>query len=292
MKNNKIKSALLSFVIVSSTFTGCSSEEKVSINETGMTQDQLVQNLRAYNEANPPLNPNRCDGFWDCLGDVLVVAGADVAAGAAGAAASAEAAAFAGLVSGGTGAIIVVGGSAAIVGGGASVVVYREMDKEAKSTNSIIPGRSNLVIPSQFSGYSQTGIDHNRITYNALAELPISEFYTHKNYTPKQIEIFESPQVLNAQSKLSQFASDYANDFDINNFTADCVGANLLTVAQKDILDVFFSRYYTCTTEGEIISMVNYYMDIVAKSSLSYVEKESLITGFLIAAESPFYWLD
>lgn len=222
----------------------------------------------------------------------MVVAGADVVAGAGAASGVQSVAAGTGAATGGTGWVVVTVGAGVIGGAGASVATARAIDpkeekqEEAKSSEVIIE------LPSEFDGFSQAGIDHNIVVNNTLNGKSISNYYTYKGISQKYIDILESAEVNEIYSTLETVSVNYANNnFNYQTLTQDCVKFKLFNKNTKDVLDLFLEKYLTCSSYSEIETIVNFYTNEVSKSNLKYEEKSALIVGFMIASESPAQWL-
>lgn len=285
----KVILSIFTFAMLSIIFSSCSNDENRNIDN-----EKIFKNLENFNSTT--INQNlsskkKCSGFWDCLGYVSQVAGADIIGAGTGVVVVKEAAAAFGAVSGGTGAVVVMAGAGVVCGAGASYAAARTADPNYIKTN-IEFGNLNLKIPTEYSGFQNIGIKHNNVIHNNFYYgEPIENFYS--NYNVDENKILKSSIVLNANQILKLESTNYVNNnFDYKIFTQKMVDKNYYTINMKRVTDLFLEKYFSCTENIEIENTINFYINEVSNSNLLENEKQALIASFIVASQSPFYLLD
>ncbi|WP_395043554.1 hypothetical protein [Flavobacterium sp.] len=281
--------AIFTIIIAFSTFTSCSNDNN-KINE----EENLMRNLRTYNISNENSSfstSKKCVGFWNCLGYVAQVAGADIIGAGTGVVVVKEAAAALGAVSGGTGAVVLMVGSGVICGAGASYAAARTADTDYTKPN-VEYGNLQIEIPAEFSSFENIGIRHNNVIHNNFFNgESIENFYN--TFTNEERHILKSELVINANEKLKLASANYvSSNFDYKTLTQKMVNEGYYTINMKLVSDLFLERYFECSENIDMENTINFYIDQVSKSNLTETEKQALIASFIVASQSPYYLLD
>lgn len=80
------------------------------------------------------------------------------------------------------------------------------------------------------------------------------------------------------------------NDFNFHQFTQELVSHKLFTSNMKTVMDLFLEEYTSTANPSEIEPIINFYINEVANSEMTELEKKALISSFMVASESPFYF--
>jgi len=284
----KFSTLALSIFLISS----CSNNEQEVVTASA-DNTLLLKNLSDFNNSYEHNQAAlKCSGFWECLGDVVVVAGADIAGAAGGVVAVKEAALVLGATTGGTGGVVLVVGAGVVVGAGTSIVAARSLDS-SKRLASASHGTLKITLPTDYFYLQNVGIDHNNVLQNNFFnDEPIDKYYSSLKLTADQIKIMDSEYMKEANKKLEVISSNYVkNKFDYKTMTQEMKDQKLLTADMKDILDLFLEKYVSCSEDQEIESTVNFYIKEVSASKLTEIEKQGLLASFMVASESPYYWM-
>ena len=252
----------------------------------------LLAKLTNYNQQHTNAPSARCSGFWSCLGYVASVAGADIIGAGTGIITVKEAAAAIGVATGGTGAVATMVGAGVITGAGASYAAART----ASSTYTPDPlkyGNLEILLPEEFSYLSTVGVEHNDVIHNNFYhEEPIATYYEQKGLNEEQVSVLESDIMKNAQAQLQEASKEYtASNFDFKTLSQRLLDQKLVSTSVKDVLDLFMERYTICETKDEMQEVINYYIATVRDSELGTDDKEALMASFMVASQSPFYFL-
>lgn len=248
--------------------------------------------MAAYNKAKiKPSYAEKCSGFWNCLGHVTKVAGADLIGAAAGVKAVKEVATVLNVATGGTGGTAVVVAGGVIAGAGASYAAARTVNQE-HTPDSLKYGYLQITIPEDFLYLSNIGIEHNDVLHNNFFYNSSLTEYT-QNLSLEQAEVIYSEQMQEARNIINSLSAEYVSSgFDYQTFTTNLYENNFLSSDLKDILNLFLEVYYSCESEEEITEIINYYMSEISIFELDLTDKEALISAFMVASESPFYFLN
>lgn len=288
--------SLMAVVVVGFGLWSCSNDEHT--NQKNSNAD-LLEKLHEYNQYDlSNLNYREgCSGFWDCLGHVTAVAGADIVGAATGVVAVKEAALVLGATTGGTGGAILVAGAGVVAGAGASYVAHKEL-KSIQSTPPTTPqaryGNLSIRVPVEFEYLSNVGIEHNTVIHNSFFNNePLDNYYRSINLTENQKDVLNSEKMLEAIAIIDEGSAEYViNNFDYRNYTQKMVNEGLFTTNLKNVMDLFLQKYLSCTQDVQIENTINFYIEQVATSNLSLTEKEALIGAFMVASQSPYYFLN
>ncbi len=254
--------------------------------------DKTIENLKTYNENNISPSTQKCRGFWGCLGYVTSVAGADILGAATGVVAVKEAGVALNVATGGTAGTAVMVGAGVIVGAGASYTAARTYDSSYVK-DSVRYGKLRITLPTNFIGFANNGIEHNNVIHNYFySGVPLTGYYSQ--FSSDHQKLLTSTIVANAQNFVNQQSATYAtNGFNYRTFSQSLVQNKNISANVKLIFDLFMDKYVTCQTNQEIEDTVNYYINQVnASVSLTATDKQALISGLMVASESPYYFLD
>ena len=251
-----------------------------------LTKAELYADLKAFNAAHG-VRPE-CSGFWSCLGKVAAVAGADITGAAAGIVGVSEAAAALGIATGGTGAIVTMAAGGAISGGGASYAAAKAV-YTAVAPNEEKYGNLNLDIPLEFHPLSDVGIKHNNAMYNIFfggQELNDSYYTGTLGVDRKYLPVVNSEIYQQKVQVASDLGRDYvASGFDYAFLTNRAYETGLITDDMRQILYSFMEAY---GTGADMENVINHYISVVDRSELTDIERTALISGFIVASESPY----
>lgn len=252
---------------------------------------QVMNKLSAYNEnsTSKTLIATAERKWWQAVLDFCFVAGADIAGAYGGVQASSGAIAAIGLSTAGTGAVIVGGISAVVGGAGASRGAYLAL--RTSQPLRIGFGNLNINIPNGYEYLANTGRTHNEVLHNYFFNTgDINQFYNSVLTTPEQMQVIHHPILSEAKAQILESATSYANNgYSFESLSADLVSKNLMSRTGKSILDVFNQKYRRCDSPESMKGLINYYLSEIASSTLSSLEKRSVISALLVASESPFY---
>jgi len=296
---------MIIFFCVSSILS-CSNEENTELNDINKTE--FFNELKAFN-SNYQLNvidkqqsqttfsktddDNDECGFWCTVGQVVVVAGADLGGAAAGVKAVGGIATGLNIATGGTAGTAVAVAGGVIGGGAASILAADKLSDEKKTANKfgkkLYIKNLNIIYPKKYSYLSEVGKMHNEEVFNHYNN------FSKKMYKNSDFEIIEnSKEWKNAISKIENSVNNYVeNDFKKEELTSSLSRQGLITEDIQNVLNVFYTIYNSSQQEKNIEDIVNFYINAISSTNiLSEGDKEALIVAFSVASESPFYWLN
>jgi hypothetical protein len=289
--------------------SSCSKQNEELTIATNGNDIKLLTSLISYNKKNNVLQVVDCEGFWDCLGHVTAVAGADIAGAGAGVVGVAGSATALNIATGGTAGTVVLIGAGAISGAGASYLAHKTIKAlvPAKAAVGLVNanfsyieynasykfGNLDIVIPTSYRYLENVGKHHNMVIHNSFFNNePLSSYYNYLNLNLSQRQLFQSENFRKINNKIEQASIIFAeNNFDYKEFTQTMVDKKLFTKNMKDVLDLFLTSYIGSTDFGKIERLINFYIIEVSNSQLNELEKQALITSFIVASQSPFYML-
>lgn len=273
-------------------FSSCTNEEKpVALAKNSSAV--LLKNLSNYNDLTVGnLYQSKCSGWLDCLGSVVVVAGADILGAATGVVAVKEAALILGATTGGTGGVALVVGAGVVVGAGASVAAAQTIKSSKDLGGDIRFGNLTINLPNEFQYLSEVGIEHNMVINDIFNNRPINVYYDYKKFSEQQMDVLDSEILAESIAKINTISTNYGvNEFNYLKLNDDMFEAGFLTKNMKDVLDLFMKEYTSILDDDDIENVVNFYINEVAKSNLNETEKQGLIAAFMVASQSPYYLL-
>lgn len=241
-----------------------------------------------------PHSNNKCSQCWGSWGDFFVVAGADIAGAGAGAKAVSTIAAALNLGTGGTAGTTLVVGAAIVTGVGASVAANNSLDNKNSTIYKESIANLNIKYPEKFDYLKNIGKFHNDRVYVLLAN-NIKDYYCYdNNKTNSDLEtLLSSQEWNNIIFDLNNSISDYNISKDIYDLTENLNEKSLISTNSKLVLNSFFNIYNQSENSHNIEDIINFYIDAVAsEQSLTLSDKESLISSFSVASESPYFWIN
>lgn len=227
-------------------------------------------------------------GFWSTVGDVLDVAGADIAG--AGAKAVQVVAAGIGAATGGTGYAVTTIVAAGIAGAGASVGAGRAL--RALPSNPMDPCYSHLSIkyPEKHAEFEKAGKVHN----DFLSELSSTSLRTNlPEHSKTEEELLNNEEFMAKSHLISKIISEKINSEGGIGEVLDALNKeSLITDKQHLVYDYFFDIYNDARKMVHIEDIVNFYINTIASTEyLSEEDKAILISSFSVASQSPSFWL-
>jgi hypothetical protein len=293
MKKSTVLSGLPLLLLFTLIVASCSKKQT----ETRPSQPntaELLNNLSSFNKSkinSRGATLRACSGFWSCLGQAAKVAGADIAGVASGVVAVKEIAGAFGLATGGTGAAVVMITGGAIAGAGAS---YAAAFTAVADTPTVHKYGNLTINAQQFTYLSPIGVDHNTVIHdNFYYGAPLQEFYNVKGLSDIEKKVVESPAMSTVKAKLRTAGEEYTStNFDFGKLTQRLQNDGLINPEIKNVLDLFMEVYTTSENEEQMTATINYYISEVANSGLHDDDKEALVAAFVVASQSPFYFLD
>lgn len=303
MKNLKSIAVIAAIIFISTLITNCNNDDNSYENNLNSNFINKLENFNSnYLEtsigkhktigsiANNNLSGKvACSDCWGGFLDFLTVAGADIVGAGAGAVAVKEIAAGVGIATGGTGAAVVVGGAAVIAGAGASVAASNELTK--KQTGLKISSKPfikslNINYPIEFMHLAECGKEHNIRVHN----LKLNKITQSKTFSEND-EIFNSKEWKEVMDKIEREVQFYKDKSQINQLLSSFENESLITENMSVVLGLFFDIYNKSENNHNIEDITNFYIHSIAdEETLSYQEKEALISSFSVATESPYYW--
>lgn len=146
-------------------------------------------------------------------------------------------------------------------------------------------------MPPKYSYLQNLGITHNEIIQSYyFANQPLSNYYNQLSENNKYF--FNSTLYEKCRGNIQNYGVKYAQDgFNFPNYSSNLLKEGYISINVKEVLDLFMQEYIKCRQSSDIESIVNFYIDNVNKSDLLDTDKTALISGFMVASESPFYLL-
>lgn len=275
-------------VLIVLLFIGASSHS-FSQNEVN---DQLLSKLSSYNENSTGkiLIGEAERRWWQTLLNITTIVAADAGGVYAGVVGSSHVIGAVGLATSGVGAAIVGGIAGAVGGAGASNAAWHGLHRQSPAVLNY--GNLEISIPSEFANFANVGIHHNYVLHNFYTNSGnITDFY-RTVLDGEQILLMESQPMVELKNSIAQSAENSTVDggIDFDNFSNDLVRKGLMTIMGQQTLNLFFEKYKRCNSPESMKGLINYYITEISDSKVSLVEKRALISAFLTASESPFYW--
>ena len=255
--------------------------------------NQLLNKLSTYNEnsTSKTIVEEAGKKWWQTLLDIITVAGADIGGAYAGVVGSSHIIGAVGLATGGLGAAI-VGGAAGLLGGaGASNAAWHGVHRPV--SGSLGYGNLSISVPAEFNYLSNEGRNNNYVLHNFFINSGnITDFY-RTFLDDEQIKVMVSQPMNDLKSSIEEsvtnnFATVESTSF--GSFCSDLVRKGLMTRMGQSTLNLFFEKYRRCNSPESMQGLINYYIAEIYNSSVSVLEKRSLIASLMVASESPFYW--
>ena len=159
MKNKILKSSIL--IAILGIVTWSCNKDQIAPSEISVENNtELFRSFENYNTnfLATHTNPNR--GFWSTLGYITQIAAADLIGAGAGVTAAAQLITYAGVATGGTGAIV-AGGVAGIIGAGGASYAASGNPPSGGGSNYTDDVSLNLNLPVNYSFYNSCGSIHN-----------------------------------------------------------------------------------------------------------------------------------
>lgn len=261
---------------------------------TTNAQIEFLEELQAFNDSYEKVidrddrMPNT-RGFWSAVGDVLVVAGADVMGAGGGAKAVQAIAAGVGVATGGTGYAIVTGVAAGIAGAGSSIAAGRAL--RAISDQNMRPCYSGLSIhyPSEYVDLEYAGRLHNTLISDMLSP------GLRSTYSPSAVEseLLSNEYFMKTSEQIAEIISVNIHETDgILKTLDDLEKQGFINKDQHMVFSFFFDIYNESKKLKHIEDIVNYYISAIAKTEvLNDSDKVVLISAFSVASQSPSFWI-
>ena len=261
---------------------------------TTNAQIEFLEELQAFNDSYEKVidrddrMPNT-RGFWSAVGDVLVVAGADVMGAGGGAKAVQAIAAGVGVATGGTGYAIVTGVAAGIAGAGSSIAAGRAL--RAISDQNMRPCYSGLSIhyPSEYVDLEYAGRLHNTLISDMLSP------GLRSTYSPSAVEseLLSNEYFMKTSEQIAEIIS--VNIHETNGILKtldDLEKQGFINKDQHMVFSFFFDIYNESKKLKHIEDIVNYYISAIAKTGVQNdSDKVVLISAFSVASQSPSFWI-
>jgi hypothetical protein len=226
--------------------------------------------------------------WWQSVLNACTVVGADVAGAIGGVHATGAVATTVGLATGGTGFVAVAGTAAVIGGAGASNGAYQSLHR----TLPVTPGYGNLQItlPKTYSSLLATGRDHNEVLDQCYAKgRPLSVFYLPK-LRAEQVALIESQLMQGYFQTLRSLGEEHIRQQgNPETLAAQLVANGMLPKSNAGAFMAFMQKMQVCGSPKDMENLINQSIRLIADSGIREIEKIALISGFLVASQSPFY---
>ncbi|MEJ7626437.1 MAG: hypothetical protein WKF35_06220 [Ferruginibacter sp.] len=259
------------------------------INQSSFDVVAQIQNINVQLSPKYPEGSNERK-WWQTLLNACTIVCADAAGAYAGVTGSMGVIGAVGLSTGGSGAAVVAGVVAVVGAAGASNGAYHGLNRSLPHTGEVSFGNLNILIPQQFSAFSEIGKAHNRVLqYNFINGENIQNYYTTV-LLPQDMSIINSTKIQQMFTDLNTLglaATRGQNNYEM--VSTNLVGSNYMTVDGKNIYDAFFAKYLDCNSASDLENLINGAINSVSNSALNETEKQSLITAFIVTSESAFF---
>lgn len=259
--------------------------------QSGLDGAGLVRSLQGFNVTSHAgqLNTEASRKWWETVLNITTIVTADVAGGMGGAQIGGGAAAAIGLATGGVG-FVVISGTAGVVGSaGASWGAYQGLPHR---TLPVKPNYGNLLlsVPKKYAGLATIGREHNEVLDMCYAKgRPLSAFYLPK-LRAEQVAIIESALLQQTFSRLNQLGAEHISQAGtVEELAAKMVANGFMTKQQQGVYVAFMKKMQVAASPKDMEGLINHAMRVTAESTLSELEKTALISGFIVASQSPFY---
>lgn len=262
-------------------FNSCSEDGSLGQKSNAAHLALLQEYNRTYT-ANRPVQK----GFWDGLGRVAAIAGADIIGAAAGVASTSKLAAAAAVATGGWGGIAVSAASGVICGGGASYFTHNQM----KSFGSQDLG-SVMYTPTIFNNMDIGQYHNDMLEFHYFGETSERDVI-HLYYDAEVVDryLFNNEDFVGVSNSINNCFINYSNLSDADASINQLVNLELLSVPTAQVLKEFIFVLQQTENFDDVTSHLAYYDEVVAQSKLSDGDKKSIIASLSTARSSLNYW--
>jgi len=307
MYKNSIKILGLAVLL---NFSSCTSDENVVADETVTSSkigvNDLKLHLKNYNSnfktTNLYQDPASKKKWWQIVGQVAAIASGD-AGGAAGMVWVAQGAAgVVGAATAGTGWAVISGGAAVIGAVGGSYAAYCSTGGHCRGTFNSASSQGLSVVydfPREFDHLENTGLLHNAglqaiyMDGNDVNELEWANNNIPNLKSSEFDKVYNSAEFQRGADQIKQISADYKNsNYDVQALVNAYRNNGLINGNCYDILSLYFEATQNAQNFEDYNNITSYYVEQVANSKLSSIEKESLLSAFSVSIQSFYYWLN
>lgn len=262
----------------------------VSFAQKGVDASTVAQSIQLIpvGEHSAQLDTDVRRKWWQSVLNACTVVGADVAGAIGGVHATGAVATTIGLATGGTGFVAVAGTAAVIGGAGASNGAYQSLHR----TLPVTPGFGNLQIslPKTYAALLLAGREHNEVLDQCFAKgRPLSVFYLPK-LRAEQVALIESQLMQGHLQTLRSMGEQHIlQQGNPETLAAHLVSSGLLPKSNSNIFIAFMRKMQVSSSPKDMENLINQSIRLVADSGIRELDKIALISGFLVASQSPFY---
>lgn len=261
--------AIVSLLVFS--ILGCENENLID------KQSVSFNNLKKFNQENYSKGD-----FWDTVGEISSIAGADIIGAGTAIWAAKEIIAYAGASTGGTGAMVGAGLAGVVGGAGASYSASQQFKSNSSGLN------LNYNIPVNYEELD-IGHYHNR----ALEEV----YYGNKSKVDFLNNIYE-PEIVNIIMSDNDFINNYNeiinitanNHRNISNIINKYHNDNMISVDMKVFYNLFFEAVSNTNNQEDLQDVINVYSSHISNQPYTEIEKRALFASLSVAASSFNYW--
>lgn len=275
MKKLKLNILQVFIILFSVTvfFSSCNEGEKELFDSNEKVSYESLVNF------NSNLNNK---GFWDVVGQIAAVAGADILGAAGGVIAVSEVATILNVATGGT---VLLVGAGVVCGAGASYATGNALKSISEPINLF------FTPPTGYETFD-IGYIHNRalddVYFGNISKIDF--LYSNiKNREAVDFMLENSDYIYGYDSIVSKSTS-FNRHGDIDVLIEDLFNDNLLSLNMKIFFNHFFNALSRSSDEDNLNSIIDFYTNHIIEEPYSELEKQALISSMSVTVNSFNYW--
>jgi len=285
---------MVSLVIMGFLFVACEKERvETNVNKELVSAEDVFAHLKLYNNNLVVNNCNSNRGFFSSLGNICMIAGADIIGAGTGIWACKEILAYYSVATGGAGGLIAGAAVGLVCGAGASYAVTRNVI-DMPNLNEVDWREIPFFLDKRYDVFNQIGYGHNtylkQVKYGRITEVDwIKENY--REYSDDLIMLFSTNEIVNLRSTIISLSNKYKEDnYDYSLFLQSLHDERLLSTNIHKTLALFMEGYVMSESYDDIANICDFYTKQILDSNFSELEKQALVTSFSVATKSPLFW--
>ncbi|WP_089860629.1 hypothetical protein [Chryseobacterium taeanense] len=291
-------------------FSSCTNDENVittenvSSNKTSASDLKIL--LKNYNNnfksTNIYQDPASKKKWWQVVGQVAAIATGDAGGAASMVWIAQGAAGVVGAATAGTGWAVISVGAGVIGAVGGSYAAYCSTGGHCRGTfNNTSPEGASVIydFPREFDHLENVGVLHNAglqtiyMDGNTVNELEWANNNIPGLKSSDFEKIYNSPDFKKGAELIKTISAEYKNsDYDVQALVKAYRDNGLINGNCYDILSLYFEATKQSENFEDYNNITKYYVEQVANSKLSDIEKESLLSAFSVSIQSFYYWLN
>lgn len=240
--------------------------------------------------------------WWDVVGQVCAIAGADAAGAGACVQGVQAVAGVIGAATEGTGYVIVSGGAAVVGAVGGSYAAYYGFHHKMGNFNSENPIGESVVydLPKEFSYINNYGVLHNKgleeIYFTGDTYSSDKEYNWIMNNIPNAStidmqKVYNSPELKKSLGQVKDISSNYAlNNGDYKSLLNDYKSNKLMSQTTYDILNSFLEAQSKSLTFDDTKKITDFYINAINNSDIEKLDKQSIYSALAVYIQSYYYW--